>query len=236
MKNPPFSLDLTKLPTHIAIIMDGNGRWAKIHNLPIVEGHKKGIEVVRKVVEGCGELGIKYLTLYTFSEENWKRSPKEIKSIMDLLYKHLETELDELNKHNVKVQFMGRLYKLPLKIRKRINRMALMTTKNTGLTLTLALSYSGRAEIVDAVQKIVNSNVKKINVKTFKHYLYIPNLPDPDLVIRTSGEMRISNFLLYQLAYSELYITPILWPDFKKEDLFKAISEFQRRKRRFGGR
>jgi undecaprenyl diphosphate synthase len=236
MKNFFSSLDLKKLPAHIAIIMDGNGRWAKKHNLPIIEGHTQGIKAVREVVEGCRELGIKYLTLYTFSEENWKRSPTEVKSLMNLLYEHLETELEELKENNVKVQFMGRLYKFPLKIRQRINKMIIATSENSGLILTLALSYSGRAEIVDAVQKIINSKIKKINVKTFKNYLYLPNLPDPDLIIRTSGEMRISNFLLYQLAYSELYITSVLWPDFSKEELGKAIYEFQQRKRRFGGR
>jgi undecaprenyl diphosphate synthase len=231
-----YHIDKTKLPYHIAIIMDGNSRWAKNKNLPTIEGHREGIESVRDIVESCGIIGIKYLTLYTFSEENWKRSPMEVREIMNLLYEHLESELDELNKNQVKVQFIGRLHKLPRKIQTRIEKMIFVTQNNKGLCLTLAISYGGRAEIVDAVKKIIALGVKKITAKSFKKYLYLPDLPDPDLLIRTSGEQRISNFLLYQIAYTELYITPTLWPDFRTTHLLQAIHNYQQRERRFGGR
>lgn len=237
MKNVDLSkyrIDKSRLPRHIAIIMDGNGRWAKEKKLPRIKGHKEGIESVREIVETCGAIDIPYLTLYTFSEENWCRPLTEIKEIMNLLYDHLESELYELNRNRVKVQFIGRLHKLSRKIRARMEKMVEITKNNTGLCLTLAISYGGRAEIIDAVHKIINSEVKRINEKTFKKYLYTSNLPDPDLLIRTSGEQRISNFLLYQIAYSEIYISPVFWPDFRTNDLLQAIYEYQCRERRFG--
>jgi undecaprenyl diphosphate synthase len=236
------SIDLTKygiskrrLPRHVAIIMDGNGRWAKQKKLPKIEGHREGIESVRDIVESCGVIGIQYLTLYTFSEENWRRSVTEIKDLMSLLYRHLESELDELSKNRVRVEFMGRLHKLPGRVRQRMMNMVESTRNNAGLRLTLAVSYGGRAEIVDAVRKIIDSGVKRVTEKSFKKYLYAPDMPDPDLLIRTSGEQRISNFLLYQIAYSEIFITPLLWPDFRTNEFLQAIHEYQRRNRRFGG-
>ena len=230
-----YKIDKSKLPRHIAIIMDGNGRWAKDKGLPRIDGHREGIESVREIVESCGALGIPYLTLYTFSEENWSRPTSEIRNLMRLLSKSLESEIDKLNENRVRVWFMGRLYKLPLPVRTRIQRMSNTTKNNDGLTLTLALSYGGRAEIVDAVHKIIKSGIKRIDEKVFKRYLYTPELPDPDLLIRTAGEQRVSNFLLYQIAYSEIWITPVLWPDFRTPDLIQAIQDYQLRKRKFGG-
>ncbi|MDI6840810.1 MAG: isoprenyl transferase [bacterium] len=227
-------IDKNKLPNHIAIIMDGNGRWAKNRGLPRIEGHREGIESVRDIVESCGDIGISNLTLYTFSEENWNRPMSEITELMKLLTHTLESELYELNKNKVRVQFIGRLHKLPYSVRTRMQKMIETTKNNTGLNLTLALSYGGRSEIIDAVRKIIRSNVKRIDERTFKKYLYAPELPDPDLLIRSSGEQRISNFLLYQIAYTEIYITPVLWPDFRTAELIQAIQEYQRRKRKFG--
>lgn len=231
-----YKINKRRLPRHIAIIMDGNGRWAEQRKLKRIEGHREGIESVRNIIESCGEIGISYLTLYTFSEENWRRPITEIREIMGLLSNHLDSELPELNKNKVKVQFIGRLHKLGKDIRRKIKKMVDVTQNNTGLCLTLALSYGGRAEIIDAVRKIIRSGVRRINEKSFKKYLYAPNLPDPDLLIRTSGEQRISNFLLYQIAYTEILITPVLWPDFRTAELLQAIYEYQQRIRRFGGR
>ncbi len=229
-----YKIDKRKLPQHIAIIMDGNGRWAKNRNLQRIAGHREGIESVRNIVESCGEIGISYLTLYTFSEENWNRPLNEIRKIMALLANHLESELPELNKDNVKVQFIGRLHKLSGGIRRKIQKMTETTKNNTGLCLTLAISYGGRSEIIDAVRKIIQSGVKRVTEKSFKKYLYTSGIPDPDLLIRTSGEQRISNFLLYQIAYTEIFVTPVLWPDFKTPELLQAIREYQQRTRRFG--
>lgn len=230
-----YNIDKKKLPKHIAIIMDGSGRWAKQRKLPRIAGHREGIESVRDIVESCGEIGVSYLTLYTFSEENWRRPIREIRGLMQLFKEHLDNELERLNKNNVRVQFIGRLHKMPTSIRTRIKKMTEITKNNTGLVLTLAISYGGRIEIVDAVRKIIESKVKRINETSFKKYLYAPQLPDPDLLIRTSGEQRISNFLLYQIAYSEIYITSVLWPDFKTPHLMEAIQDYQQRKRKFGG-
>ncbi len=229
-----YKLDKKKLPKHIAIIMDGNGRWAKSRKLQKIEGHREGIESVRDIVESCGEIGVSHLTLYTFSEENWYRPILEIKDLLILLSNHLESELSELNKSNVKVQFIGRIHKLPKAIRKKIENMIETTKKNTGLCLTLAISYGGRSEIIDAINKIIKSGVKKVTEKSFNKYLYTNNIPDPDFLIRTSGEQRISNFLLYQIAYTEIFITSVLWPDFKTPEFLQAIYEYQHRTRRFG--
>ncbi|MDD5529379.1 MAG: polyprenyl diphosphate synthase [bacterium] len=223
------------LPIHVAVIMDGNGRWATQRKKPIVDGHTQGIASVREMVESCGSLGIKFLTLYTFSEENWQRPPAEIKAILTLLEKHLEKELPELNRNNVAVQFIGRLSKFPPSIKQRMDKALTSTSHNTGLQLTLALSYSGRAEIIDAIHKITGPT-KRITENSFRNYLYAPKLPDPDLLIRTSGEQRVSNFFLYQLAYTEIYTTPILWPDFKTPALIEALQWYQQRNRRFGRR
>lgn len=233
-------IDKNKLPRHIAIIMDGNGRWAKRRGLPKNFGHRAGIKTVERVVKACRELGIKVLTLYTFSLENWRRPKKEIDTLMKLLDNFLKTRIDEFNKNNIRLIAVGEKEKLPPSIQEKLNRAVELTKRNTGLTLNLALSYGGRAEIVNAAKRIA-SEVKRnryklyeINEHLFSRYLYTANLPDPDLLIRTSGEMRISNFLLWQISYTELYISPKLWPDFTRKDLINAIRDFQKRERRFG--
>jgi undecaprenyl diphosphate synthase len=233
-------LDKNRLPKHIAIIMDGNGRWAKERRLPKIIGHKKGSESVREILKACGELGIKYLTLYTFSTENWKRPQKEVAGLMRLLETLLDKETKNLNKNNVRLNIIGRVQDLPEGLRAKLKRSMETTRDNTGVTLTLALSYGGRTEIVDGVKRVIDDvgsgriKPEDINEENFNNYLYTFNMPDPDLLIRTSGEMRISNFLLWQMSYSEFYITKKLWPDFKKTDLEKAIREYQKRQRRYG--
>jgi len=230
-----------KVPEHIAIIMDGNGRWAKKRGFPRILGHKIGIESVREVVRTCSELGVKYLTLYTFSKENWKRPKDEVGALMELLKRLVRQEVDELDRKNVSIRVIGRIDDLPKDVREELKKAIEKTKKNTGLKLYLALSYGGRTEIVDATRKLAEKirsgeiSPNEINENLFRKFLYDPELPDPDLLIRTSGEMRISNFLLWQLAYTELYITPTLWPDFRREELLKAIDEYQKRERRFGG-
>jgi len=228
------------LPVHIAIIMDGNGRWAKSKGLPRIAGHREGINSVREIVETAAELGIGHLTLYTFSIENWKRPRKEVSALMTLLMKTVRKELDKLMKNNVRLTTIGNLSDLPSKAREGMQEAIEKTKKNTGLNLNLALSYSGRLEIINAIKKIA-IDVKKnkisndvINEKLISKYLWTFDMPDPDLLIRTSGEARISNFLLWQLAYSEIYITSILWPDFRKREFYEAIIEYQSRERRFG--
>jgi len=228
------------LPRHIAVIMDGNGRWAKQRGLPRLQGHKEGIESVRAVVEGCGELGIEVLTLYTFSTENWRRPRSEVAGLMQLLIRTIRKEVNELDKNNVQLTVMGRLEDLPEKVRKSVLNSVKKLKSNTGLKVNLALSYSSRWEILNAVKSITNDVLtgkiqpESIDENLFEKYLQTGDLPDPDLLIRTSGEMRISNFLLWQLAYTELYITETLWPDFRKPELFKAIKSYQSRERRFG--
>jgi len=228
------------LPMHIAIIMDGNGRWAKQRGLPRLQGHREGIESVRAVVEGCGEIGIEVLTLYTFSTENWRRPKSEVTGLMQLLIRTIRKEVDELDKNNVQLAAMGRLQDLPEQVRKSVLNSVEKLKSNTGLKVNLALSYSSRWEILNAISSIANDVLQRkilpqdIDEKLFEKYLQTADLPDPDLLIRTSGEMRISNFLLWQLAYTELYITETLWPDFRKPELFKAIKSYQSRERRFG--
>ncbi len=221
--------------------MDGNGRWAKRRGLPRIFGHRAGIESVRDVVRTCSELGVEYLTLYTFSSENWRRPPDEVNALMSMLKRMLNREVDDLNRRNVSIRAIGRLSELPEDVRKELFKAIEKTRSNTGLKLYLALSYGGRAEIVDAFKKAFD-RIKKGEMKiedltedNFRDFLYDPELPDPDLLIRTSGEMRISNFLLWQIAYSEIYITDTLWPDFRKDELLKAIEDYSRRERRFGG-
>ncbi|MEO0088252.1 MAG: isoprenyl transferase [candidate division WOR-3 bacterium] len=224
------------IPQHIAIIMDGNGRWAKERNLPRYFGHRAGVESVREIVRSCAKLGIKYLTLYVFSTENWERPEKEVNALMNLLKKLLKSEAKELNKNNVRVKAIGQIERLPKEVRKNLDELIALTKNNTGLTLVLSLSYGGRQEIIEAVKKILTKKVEpeSLDEKKFREFLYDPEIPDPDLLIRTGGEYRISNFLLFQSAYTEFYFTKTLWPDFREKDLLLAIEDYKKRKRKFG--
>jgi undecaprenyl diphosphate synthase len=214
--------------------MDGNGRWAKERNLPRIIGHKVGSESVREIIRVCIELGIEYLTLYSFSTENWQRPKEEIKGLMELLKFLLKNEVDELNRNGVSIKAIGRLDYLPNDVKIELFKAIEKTKNNNKLKLYLALSYGGRQEILDAVNKIINSKLEFVDEGTFRNFLYDPNLPDPDLLIRTSGEYRISNFLLWQISYSEFYFTKTLWPEFRREEFIKAIEDYSRRKRKFG--
>ncbi|QIA08611.1 isoprenyl transferase [Draconibacterium halophilum] len=233
-------LDRNNIPKHIAIIMDGNGRWAAKHGKPRVMGHENGVESVRSVVQGAGEIGVKYLTLYAFSTENWDRPKEEVEALMGLLVHAIEAETQELNKKNVRLSVIGSLDVMPENVQAKLNSCVEVLKENTGLNLVLALSYSGRWDVLNAVKQLANDMAKnkitqeKINNELFQNYLSTSELPDPELLIRTSGEYRISNFLLWQIAYSELYFTSTLWPDFRKDDLFEAIIDYQNRERRFG--
>ena len=237
------SLDIARLPHHIAIIMDGNGRWAKRRHLPRVAGHRRGVETVREVVETASRIGIPALTLYAFSAENWVRRPaQETGFLMRLLRHYLKQEVPTMNRNNIRLEFIGRQHELPPEVQERMQWAREATSHNSGMVLTLALNYGARNEIVDAFESIVraakqNGGVDHLHIdeETISRHLYTRNLPDPDLVIRTSGEMRISNFLLWQIAYSEIYVTNVLWPDFSGAHLLEAIADFQRRERRFGG-
>lgn len=228
------------IPTHIAIIMDGNGRWAKRRGLPRVAGHRRGVETVREIVEVCAEVGVKYLTLYTFSTENWKRPKDEVSTLMRLLLKSLKDRLDELNKNNIKLTCIGNIESLPDVVQKQLFEDIERTKNNTRMTLNLALSYSGRWELLEAVKNISRKIVEgklspdKITESTIADHLTTRNMPDPDLIIRTSGEFRVSNFLLWQIAYSEFVILDVFWPDFSREHLYEAIRQYQKRERRFG--
>ena len=228
------------LPEHVAIIMDGNGRWAKKKNLPRTEGHREGIESVRAVVETAGELGIKAVTLYTFSSENWKRPASEVSALMSLLLKTINNEIPELNRQNVRLMTIGDFEALPAAQRLAFKKAIKQLSGNTGLILNLALSYSGRQEIIRAVKNLCHTVSKEklaideINEDLFAQYMQTSEIGDPDLLIRTSGELRISNFLLWQIAYTELYITPALWPDFRRKEFLLAIQDYQHRERRFG--
>jgi undecaprenyl diphosphate synthase len=239
-RNLKSEIDPNRIPEHVAIIMDGNGRWARKRNLPRTEGHEAGVEAVRRAVQAAGELGVKYLTLYTFSLDNWNRPREEVSAIMRLLSRTTRREIDELNRNNVRLITTGRIGDLSFSRRQALRESVRKTQGNTGLVLNLALNYGGRAEIIDAVKKIAlevkkgTLKVKNINEALFSRYLYTDGLPDPDLLIRTSGEMRISNFLLWQTSYTELYVTDVLWPDFGRDDLYAAVIEYQKRERRFG--
>jgi undecaprenyl diphosphate synthase len=228
------------IPTHVAIIMDGNGRWAKHRRLPRVEGHRHGVESVRAVVRAAGETGVKYLTLYAFSVENWNRPKDEVDTLMKYLARFLKTEIGELNRNNVRLDAVGQIYRLPEFVQEQLQKTKAALAKNNGLTLILALSYGGRTEIVEAArsmaQKVKDGRLEpaEINEHLFSQHLYTCHYPDPDLLIRTSGEMRISNFLLWQISYAELVVTPTLWPDFRKPQFFEALEEYTRRHRRFG--
>jgi len=233
-------IDNDKLPHHIAIIMDGNGRWAKKKSLSRIRGHIKGIDAVREVVTACRELGIKILTLYAFSVENWKRPKEEVSTLMTLLKEYLLKEVAEMLQNNIRLLAIGRLEDLPSDVQQTLRETMKKTENRTGMILNLALSYGGRSEILQAVQRILRDCQKgkmipeEINFQKFSDYLWTQGMPDPDLLIRTSGEFRISNFLLWQIAYTELYVTETLWPDFNREELLKAISDYQSRERRFG--
>jgi len=234
------TVDRNKLPQHIAIIMDGNGRWAKDRGQDRVYGHHEGVLSVREIVNSCAELGIQYLTLYAFSAENWNRPKEEVDALMELLVNTLRKEVDELKKNNVRIHVIGDFNSLPQVCQKELNEAKDMTAANTGLNLILALSYSSRWEIVDAAKKIAQDVLKgaikavDINEAVFHNYLNTAAFPDPELMIRTSGEYRISNFLLYQLAYAELYFTNVHWPEFRKQHLYEALLNYQQRERRFG--
>ena len=227
------------LPAHIAVIMDGNGRWARRRGLPRIAGHREGINSVREITRACGELGVDYLTLYTFSQENWRRPKLEVSALMNLLVETIRREIDELMENNVRLRVIGKLEELPEKPRVEMEEGIERTAGNSGLTLILALNYSGRMEILEAANKMwtLQKNGEEITNLTeefFEKQLYTAGIPHPDLVIRTSGESRISNFLLWQIAYSEIVITATLWPAFRRKELYETISEYQSRERRFG--
>lgn len=240
MNNFKEQINLENLPSHVAIIMDGNGRWAKKQGKLRLFGHNNGVNSVRAVTEASAELGLKYLTLYAFSTENWNRPQDEVNGLMKLLIQTIEAETPTLNKNNVRLLSIGDSSRMPEDVNKRLQACIKITENNTGLTLILALSYSSRWEITKATQDIANDiaqgiiKKEEITEELISNYMCTKNIPDPELLIRTSGEYRISNFLLWQIAYSELYFTDVLWPDFQKEDLYKAIVNYQSRERRFG--
>ena len=227
------------LPCHIAIIMDGNGRWARSRKLPRIAGHKEGINSVREITRACGEMGIGYLTLYTFSQENWSRPRMEVSALMNLLVETIRREIDELMENNVRLHVIGRMEELPEKPRVEMEEGIRRTAENNGLNLVLALNYGGRIEILDAVTRLCQEqqdglDLSELTEQVFEKHLYTGGMPDPDMVIRTSGESRVSNFLLWQMAYSEIIITSTLWPAFRRKELYEAILDFQSRERRFG--
>lgn len=229
------------IPRHIAIIMDGNGRWASRKGLPKIMGHRAGVKAAQDVMEAAGDLGVRVLTLYTFSTENWKRPKTEVGALFGLLQEYIDKEGERIKKNNICFRVIGRTEKLPAAVREKLAKLTSDTAHNTGLTVSLALNYGGRPEIIDAARAIAaevragNVRVEDIDEALFSDHLYTKGLPDPDLLIRTSGEYRVSNFLLWQISYSEIYVTKKLWPDFGKEDLKKAIDEYNERERRFGG-
>lgn len=226
---------MNNLPQHIAIIMDGNGRWAKQRNLPRLAGHREGANAVKRTIEAVDKLGIKFITLYAFSTENWVRPQDEIDGLMDLLCKTLDTYTGEAGKKNYRLLISGSREKLPPAVLEKIDKAVDSTAKNTGLTVNLALNYGARQEIVHAVNSLIAQGKKEISMDDLSAHLYQPTVPDPELIIRTSGEERLSNFLLWQAAYSEFYFTPVLWPDFNAEELQKALDAYAQRTRRFGG-
>jgi undecaprenyl diphosphate synthase len=233
-------IDFDRLPRHIAVIMDGNGRWAKKRRLPRIAGHRAGIKAVRQVVEACARLGVPYLTLYAFSVENWKRPETEVKMLMNLLREYLNREIGELNRQNIRLHVIGRLDELPALVQRDIGKGLRETSGNTGMLLTFALNYGARTELADAVRSLVeqiqrNGKSFTLDEESVRAHLYTRDMPDPDLLVRTSGEMRVSNFLLWQIAYAEIWVTETLWPDFTQLDLFTAILDYQKRERRYGG-
>jgi undecaprenyl diphosphate synthase len=231
------SLDPARLPRHVAIIMDGNGRWARQRRLPRVAGHRAGIAAVRETVETSARLGLEVLTLYAFSQENWKRPRAEVETLMELLQEYVRKELETLTSNNIRFRVIGRLADLSAPVRREIERALAATERNSGLVFNIALSYGGRAEIVEACRALVAAGVtpEQVTEASLADGLFTAGQPDPDLLIRTSGELRVSNFLLWQIAYAEIWVTPTLWPDFRRRHLFEAILDFQRRERRYGG-
>ena len=233
--------DIKTVPRHIAIIMDGNGRWARERGLLRTEGHRRGADSVRRVVEACADLGVEFLTMYAFSSENWKRPKREVDALMRLLQQFLKSRTPEMMEQNVRLQAIGRLHDLPEACQAELHRAISKTAQNTGLTLILALSYGGREEIIDGVKRLLESveqghlDKAMIDGEVFSKHLYTRYYPDPDLLIRTSGELRLSNFLLWQMSYTEFYVTETLWPDFGREALLEALRAFNARSRRFGG-
>ncbi len=230
-------IDFSSLPRHVAVIMDGNGRWAKKKNLPRIEGHRAGAKSVQEIVETAARLGIKYLTLFAFSKENWKRPASEVLTLWNLLEEYLKREDKVLLKNNFRMNIIGQIDEIPLSTQEQLVRVTELTKNNDRLIITLALNYGGRAEIVNAIKKLVKENdfcIDTLDEEKFSQQLYTASIPDPDLLIRTSGEFRISNFLLWQIAYSEIWITDEFWPDFRKKHFFEAIIDFQKRERRFG--
>ena len=230
-------IDMARVPTHVALVMDGNGRWATLRGLPRTEGHTAAEEALFDVVDGCLDVGIKWLTVYAFSTENWRRPPQEVRFLINFNETLLLRRRDELNDRGVRIRFTGRRdWRVPKRILRRMDESVALTAKNDRMTFTIAFNYGGRAEIVDAVRAVVASGVapEKVTEKTIQSHLYMPEMPDPDLVIRTSGESRVSNFLLWELAYSELIFTDTLFPDFRRDHLFDAVRDYQQRERRFG--
>jgi undecaprenyl diphosphate synthase len=233
-ENFPVSLDPSRIPRHIAVIMDGNGRWAKKRGLPRAAGHNAGVESVREIVKASSDLKVEILTLYSFSTENWLRPKEEVGELMRILGYALERETPELKKNNVRLKILGRSEALPKSVQESLARSVDSLKGNTGLLLNLALNYGSRQEITDAVNKLLAQGLASVSEKDISQALYTSGLPDPDLLIRTSGENRVSNFLLWQIAYAEIYVTPVYWPDFRKNDLIVALTDFQSRERRFG--
>jgi undecaprenyl diphosphate synthase len=230
-------VDFDRLPRHVAVIMDGNGRWAAQRHLPRVEGHRAGIDSVRDVVEGSARLGIQVLTLYAFSVENWKRPMTEVSTLMSLLKRYLRLELNTLLRNNIRFHVIGRDEELASDIRTELKAAEAKTASNTGMLFNIALNYGGRAEIVEAARRLLAAQIRpeELDEQRFAGCLYTAGQPDPDLLIRTSGEMRVSNFLLWQIAYAEIWVTDTLWPDFRKRDLLEAVLAYQKRDRRYGG-
>jgi len=229
--------EISRLPNHIAFIMDGNGRWAEKRGLPRLEGHSAGLETTRSVIEHLSKYHIKYVTLYSFSTENWNRPKDEVAGLLNILERSIEKEVKELHKRGVRICHLGHLERLPQHLRQAIEKAVELTKNNTEITLSLAFDYGGRLEIIDAVRNIIADGIspKDINERLFNSYLYTADLPDVDLVVRTGGDLRISNFLLWQSAYSEYYFTSVLWPDFNTQELDKALIDYSQRQRRFGG-
>ncbi|MCH8268131.1 MAG: isoprenyl transferase [Acidobacteria bacterium] len=234
-------IDISKIPRHVAVIMDGNGRWARRRHLPRIAGHRAGAQAVHNTVEICSQLGMRVLTLYAFSAENWKRPQREINLLMDLLREYLRRELGEIHKNNIRLQILGRYEQLPQKVRQDLEDGLRLTAKNTGMVLNVALNYGARAELVDAFNAILKGMLDggvrepEVTEEIIAEHLSTRGLPDPDLLIRTSGEMRVSNFLLWQIAYAEIWVTETCWPDFTRRHLLQAVIDFQKRERRYGG-
>ena len=235
------AIDFSRLPRHVAVIMDGNGRWAKLRHKPRVEGHRAGIAAVRDSVETSARLGLEVLTLYAFSVENWKRPKAEVATLMGLLKRYLRMELDTLLRNDIRFQVIGRMDELPDDVKRELDRGMQKTRNSKGLLFNIALNYSGRAEIADAVKRLVvevvggTRDIATIDERAISNHLYTAGQPDPDLLIRTSGELRISNFLLWQIAYAEIWVTDVLWPDFRRRHLLQSVIDFQKRERRYGG-